>query len=358
MNNIYFQILDHLPDDSPLVLATVTATVGSTPQKPGSSALFGPSGLISGTVGGGVLEGEIQKIAQRSILSNESGYYKFKLDNEIGNGSGAICGGQASILTDANPGDHRIVFEQVRQSLNHRIPGVLVTIVNPITQNKVQIQRFWVTQNENLTLPYDHNRKIMLEVLNLLSGKNHTDYEEINVSLPLEMKNIVFLLEPINPPPQLVIVGAGHIGKALSHIGKLLDFEVTVIDDREEFANSDNLPDADHIILNDIREAVGEFNISHDTYIVIVTRGHKDDARALRECIGCGAAYVGMIGSKNKVSVMRKEFIQHGWAEPSEWKDIYAPIGLDIESKSVQEIAISIAAQLIQVKNSKKPVYV
>jgi len=110
--------------------------------------------------------------------------------------------------------------------------------------------------------------------------------------------------------------------------------------------------------VEDIGKAMSELDIAHDTYVVIVTRGHKDDAKALRECIGSEAAYLGMIGSKNKVSLMREEFIRKGWAEPREWKDIHAPIGLDIHSQCVQEIAISIAAQLIQVKNAKIPAYV
>jgi len=309
-------------------------------------------------VGGGVLEGEVQKIAQKALNSKESGYYSFKLDSEIGNGTGAICGGQASILVDATPEDNRIVFEQVIESIKERIPGVLVTMVSGIVDSKIKIQRYWVTENEKDTIPHDQNRKIAIEVQRLLRGGNHSEYEELNIPFPGEKHNVTILLEPINPPPHLVIAGAGHIGKALTHIGKLLNFEVTVIDDRVEYANSTNLPDADHIIVNDIGEAVGELKIAHDTFIVIVTRGHKDDAKALRECIGSGAAYVGMIGSKNKVAQMRAEFIKHGWAEPSEWKDIHAPIGLDIESISVQEIAISIAAQIIQVKNSKIPAYV
>jgi xanthine dehydrogenase accessory factor len=358
MNNIYLQLLDNLQKNSSLVIATVTKSIGSTPQKPGSSALFNLKGLVYGTVGGGVLEGEVQKIAQKAIVSKESGYYNFKLNNEIGSGAGAICGGQASILVDAAPSDHRIVFEQIRQSLKNRIPGILVTMVSGFDHNKIKIQRFWSTENEKNTIPHDHNRKISIEVQRLLSGGTHSEYEEMNIPLPEEDHNALFLLEPIFPPPHLVIAGAGHIGKALTHIGKLLDFEVTVIDDRVEYANNTNLPDADHIIVNDIGEAVGALKIAHDTYIVIVTRGHNDDTKALRECIGSGAAYVGMIGSKNKVALMRKEFIQHGWAEPNEWKDIHAPIGLDIEAKSVQEIAISIAAQLIQVKNSKIPAYV
>lgn len=180
----------------------------------------------------------------------------------------------------------------------------------------------------------------------------------MNIRFTGEEDETKFLLEPISPPAHLIIAGAGHIGKALSHIGKLLDFEVTVIDERAEYANPVNLPDTDHIIVKDVGEAIDELQIGPDTYVVIVTRGHKDDAKALRACIGSDAAYIGMIGSKNKVSLMRTEFIQNGWAEPGKWKDIHAPIGLEIQSISVEEIAISIAAQLILVKNTKKTSYV
>lgn len=358
MNNIYLQLLDRKAEEAPLVMATVTKAVGSTPQKPGSSALFNPIGLIYGTVGGGVLEGEVQKIAQKAILSKESGYYKFKLDNEIGKGVGAICGGQASILVDASPNDHRIVFEQLKQSLRDRIPGVLVTMVIGMADSKVRIQRYWLTDHEKNIIPHDHGWKIALEVQRLLSGGNRGDYEEINISIPGEDHDVLFLLEPIYPSAHLVIAGAGHIGKALSHIGKLLDFEISVIDDRAEYANPANLPDADHIIVEDTGEAMEEVKKTSDTFIVIVTRGHANDAKALKACISSDAAYIGMIGSRKKIALMREDFIQNGWAEPEEWEKIYAPIGLDIQSKSVQEIAISIAAQLIQVKNSKRPAYV
>lgn len=354
MNNIYLQLLDLQRTESSLVLATVTRTIGSTPQKPGSSAIFNLAGLLSGTVGGGMLEGEVQQIAQKAILSKESGYFHFKLDREISHGEGAICGGQASILVDASPGDHCIIFEQVRQSLVSRIPGVLVTLVTDITKKRARIQRYWLTENDHPILPNDPDGKIAAEVERLLSEGKDGDYKEFKISFSGEKKEPLILLEPIFPPSHLVIAGAGHIGKALSHIGKLLDFEVTVIDDRPEYANTANLPDADHIIIADIGKAMEEVKKTPDTFVVIVTRGHKDDARALKTCIGSGIAYIGMIGSKNKVALMQKDFIQNGWAKPEEWERIHAPVGLDIQSKSVYEIAISIAAQLVQVKNSKK----
>jgi xanthine dehydrogenase accessory factor len=353
MNNIYQKILDIQPAGSPLVLATVTKSVGSTPGKPGCSALFSPAGLLSGTVGGGVLEGEVFQIAQLAIQSKESGYYRFKLDGEIFHGEGAICGGETYILIDSSPGVHIKVFEQVEQSLVNRIPGVLVTMATKISGNGVRIKRYWLTEHENHNISHDFGWKIALEVQRLLLNGKPADYNEYNFAHTGNDPDVIFFLEPLFPPAHLVIAGAGHIGKALSHIGKLLDFEVTVIDDRPEYANTANLPNADHIINEDIGKAIENLNKSFDTFIVIVTRGHKDDARALMGCIGSDVAYIGMIGSKNKIALMQKDFTLHGWAAPGEWERIHAPIGLDIKSKSVQEIAISIAAELILVKNCK-----
>jgi len=355
MHNIYHHLLDIRQKGSLLALATVTRTIGSTPQKPGSSALFDLKGLVAGTVGGGVLEGEVQQIAQRAIRLKESGYYPFKLDGEISHGDGAICGGQAGILIDASPEDHVVVFESVKQSMINRTPGILVTIVTVNTDRGTCIQRFWLTGIENQTIPFLNDPVISGEVQRLLSAGKPGDYRELDVSPTGDEHKDMVLLEAIFPPPHLVIAGAGHIGRALSHIGKLLDFEITVIDDRPEYANPANLPDADHILVMDIGSAMEQLEKSPDTFVVILTRGHKDDARALKACIGADMAYIGMIGSKRKITQMQKDFLEHGWAAPEEWDLIHAPVGLDIRSVSVQEIAISIAAQLILVKNSNKP---
>jgi xanthine dehydrogenase accessory factor len=154
-----------------------------------------------------------------------------------------------------------------------------------------------------------------------------------------------------------LITGAGHIGKALAHLVNLLDFEVTVIDDRPEFANEMNIPDADHILTGNFDNIIRESAITGNTYIVIVTRGHKNDADALKCCIGSPASYIGMIGSKRKIALMREKFLQHGWATKQQWDRIHAPVGIDINSRTVQEIAVSIAAELIRVRNSKKNEY-
>jgi xanthine dehydrogenase accessory factor len=354
MKNIYLKILDLQPSVTGLVLATVTASEGSTPQKPGSSALFDRDGLISGTVGGGIVEGKVRELALKSVLTKESCYLHVSLNKDISNKEEAICGGEISILLDADPINYLPVFKEIKKAGDERKPGVLITMTTVHTEKQILIDRYWMSKESRPPLPVRFMERIEPEVDSILSSDNPDDFRKLELLIPGEKYSSIFCLEPVFPPPHLVIAGAGHIGKALSHLGKMLDFEVTVIDDRGEYANKKNLPDADHIIVNDIGGSIRKIKKSRDTYIVIVTRGHNDDAKALSPCCSSEAGYVGMIGSKGKVAKMRTEFIQKGLATEEQWNRIYSPIGIDIKSKSVEEIAVSIAAQLVMVKNSKR----
>jgi xanthine dehydrogenase accessory factor len=353
MKNIYLQISDRLKVNSDLVLATVVRTKGSTPQKPGSSALFGKTGLISGTVGGGIVEGKVQKIALESIAMGNSGYFHFNLANDISKKEEAICGGQISVLVDANLKNFALLLDEIRQSVLNRIPGVLITMVTGFSEETVLVNRYWMTLSAKPAIPVEFMSKLEPIINNIISEANPADYRDLEIEIPGEEPSSHFFLEPVFPPSRLVIAGAGHIGRSLTHLGQMLGFEVTVIDDRSEYADYENIPDADLIVVKNIGAAMTELQKDNDTYVVIVTRGHSDDAAALRPCIGSDLAYTGMIGSKKKISAMRTDFIAKGWATDKQWDTIFAPVGLDIKSQTVEEIAVSIAAQLVLVRNSR-----
>jgi xanthine dehydrogenase accessory factor len=352
MNNIYLLIPDTITGSVPLTVATVIETRGSTPQKHGSSALFSKEGLLAGTVGGGVLEGKVQQIAQKTLTTKKSGIFHFDLDNDISVKNDAICGGEATILIDASPSDNKGVFELIKRSLYKRIPGVLATIISGSSESDVKIIREWIISSSENNLPERYSSLFRREIESLLSASGTDSFRKFELDPAGDEKISFVLLEALFPEPKLIIAGAGHIGRALAHLGKILSFEVTVADDRAEYANKLNIPDADHLIVGDIGETMNRLSKDTDTYIVIVTRGHDDDAKALKPCINCGAAYVGMIGSKNKIAKMHRNFIQNGLATEEQWSEIHAPVGIDINSKTVEEIAVSIAAQLILVRNS------
>jgi len=166
-----------------------------------------------------------------------------------------------------------------------------------------------------------------------------------------ENRQTLFFFESVAPLPRLLIVGAGHISQALARQAAWLDFDITVIDDRADYASRDRFGQGASLVVADIEGAVREFPVSSDTYIVIVTRGHGHDAEALRACIHSPAVYIGMIGSRHKVALMREQFLGAGWATAQEWDHVRAPIGLKIGSRTVEEIAVSIAAELVQVRS-------
>ena len=174
---------------------------------------------------------------------------------------------------------------------------------------------------------------------------------------PQQGQRLEVLVEPLIPNPLLVIVGGGHIGQALAVQADLVGFDILVIDDRLEFTAAELFPEEVTTRCGRIDEEIDRLPIGGDTYIVIVTRDHRHDAEVLAACLHKPAAYIGMIGSRRKVELMRKEFVESGRATAAEFDRVYAPIGLDIGSVTVPEIAASIAAQLIAVrrKGAKDP---
>ncbi len=157
------------------------------------------------------------------------------------------------------------------------------------------------------------------------------------------------MLEVHEPPATLVIVGGGHIGKALATIGDLCGFSVVVVDDRPDYANQERFPEADRVICGGFAEVLGELPIDANSYIVTVTRGHKHDEISLRQVAGSAAAYVGMIGSKRRVGAVLQHLIDEGLDEAAV-RRVHTPIGLDIGAETPEEIAVAIMAEVVQVR--------
>lgn len=156
-------------------------------------------------------------------------------------------------------------------------------------------------------------------------------------------------LEPILPAALLYIFGAGHVSASLYKTAKDAGFDVIVVDDRETYANRERFPEAQEVIADDFDRAIQRLDIRESAYIVIVTRGHRDDMRVLRWAVGTKARYVGMIGSKRKTIAIFRELRREGL--PAQlFERVHAPIGLDIGAVTPEEIAISITAELIAVR--------
>lgn len=162
-------------------------------------------------------------------------------------------------------------------------------------------------------------------------------------------------IEAVIPEPAAIIFGAGHISKSLAQVSKMAGFAVTVVDNREAFANRERFPDVEEVIAAEYEEAFEKLNVNTSSYLIIVTRGHRDDMRVLRWAITTEARYIAMIGSKRKVIGVLREFEKEGLPR-EQFERIYAPMGLEIGAITPEEIAVSVAAEMIAVRrgaNSK-----
>jgi xanthine dehydrogenase accessory factor len=153
-------------------------------------------------------------------------------------------------------------------------------------------------------------------------------------------------VEPVLPPALLYIFGAGHVSVNLYQVARSAGFDVTVVDDREAYANRQRFPEAKEIIAEDFDRAMARLNPCESAYLVIVTRGHRDDMRVLRWAVQTSARYIGMIGSKRKTITIFQELIKEGLS-PDLFERVHAPVGLDIGAITPEEIAVSITAELI-----------
>jgi xanthine dehydrogenase accessory factor len=158
-------------------------------------------------------------------------------------------------------------------------------------------------------------------------------------------------VEPVLPPASLYIFGAGHVSVNLYRIARGTGFDVTVVDDRETYANRERFPDAKEVIAEDFGKAMARLVPSESAYIVIVTRGHRDDMRILRWAVQTPARYIGMIGSRRKTITIFQELTKEGLA-PELFEKVHAPIGLDIGAITPEEIAVAITAELIAARRN------
>jgi xanthine dehydrogenase accessory factor len=299
MLNLLPQIIARVRHGEAVALCTVVRARGSTPQDAGAAMLVTADGKTLGTLGGGCVEAEVRVRAQQLMAESKNQLFTFRLDHDYGWDDGLVCGGTMDIAV------------QVIRSSQELAP--LEDLLQKLTAG--------------------HEASWVIEVTD--EASKPARYEV-----------------PMVPTPTLVIAGAGHVGQALAEMGARLDFRVTVIDDRADYANASRLGGA-NCIVGEIEQELARFPIDRHTYIVIVTRGHKHDGRALLAVVNSPARYVGLIGSKRKVLTIFEDLQKQGVSREALSK-IHAPIGLEIGAATPMEIAVSIMAELIAVRRGRR----
>jgi len=281
----------------PVALGIITGVKGSSPQKLGAKAIFYPDRKIKGTLGGGCLEAEAQYLALNALRTGKPETFELVLDHDFGWDDGLICGG--------------------------KVLGVVIPNAQQLGEN------FW----NNLArrdLPKTWGVKKDFSI----ALADFTDHDWLYT-------------ETVTPPCELWIAGSGHIAQAVAPLALKLDFAVSIFDDRPELANHELFPKETAIHVGNWGDVLSRPFPESPTLGLIVTRGHNHDALVLESWIKRPFAFLGMIGSQRKWRMISEKFQAAKITTAEELARVACPVGIKIESKSVTEIAVSIAAQLI-----------
>jgi xanthine dehydrogenase accessory factor len=335
-------IVEFIDSGRAFAVALVLEAEGSTPRKAAVKAVIDETGKIHGTIGGGAVEAEAQRKAVEACRSGKPAITEMVLHGADRTAGEPICGGMMRVLIDPTAAKDRAAYAGLAEAVRQRQRGVMLTSVRTAASTETTAKWF-SAESVALDAPFPGSD----DISSCLKRETPQLFVEPSGGASPTLQ---VLVEPVIPKPLLVIAGGGHIGQALAIQASLVGFDVTVVDDRAEFTDPALFPDGTRTVCDDIPKKVADLSAGNDTYVVVVTRGHELDAEALEACIHAPVAYVGMIGSRRKISLIRKNFIQTRVATEEEFDRVFTPIGLDIGAVTVPEIAASIVAELIAVR--------
>ncbi|MCX5970840.1 MAG: XdhC family protein [Coprothermobacterota bacterium] len=344
MVRIETEVLRALESGQRIALVTLIDRQGSAPAPLGSKLAVFPGVRSLGTIGGGCLEAEAWQVAHGLLRTGGVARHSWRLTADQMAGSGMICGGRVEILAESFDAAWIPFFQALQGLVENRVKGLIVTRL-PAAESTCD-----TTGKALWRMEGGHPRE-------LLYGFPPNGYwealpdrcpqgVEVSSGFLLGGSTADFLWEPLNPAPELFLFGAGHISQRIAALAAQADFRVSVIDDREAFANQERFPEADQVLVRDFETALEGLRLGPDSAIAILTRGHLHDSTVLEQAVRTGAGYIGMIGSPEKIAIIYRQLREKG-IPPEALHRVHAPIGLAIGAQTIDEIALSIAAELV-----------
>jgi xanthine dehydrogenase accessory factor len=322
------------------VLATLVDAHGSTPQRVGARLLVRQDGTTAGTLGGGCIEAEVWEAAKGAMASGRAVTLDFTLNEDIALDYGLACGGTERIFVDPmyTPDDLALLRTLTATAPGDRRAVVIQVMDGGAPTETAQRIAVWEdgTVSGRLAAAHDAAVRLARDILEHARPKSGI--------LKLDDGAEVFA-DVFAEPPEVVVIGGGHVGRAVATVAHALGYRMTVIDDRKDFANHERFPEADAVIAGDIEQAIDAHAMTRNSAVIIVTRGHKYDYQALAAAVRSNAGYIGLMGSRRKVALIFRQLMADG-VPPERLQDIHAPIGLDIGAVSPEEIAVSIMAEV------------
>lgn len=344
MHHIFAELDQILRTGRSACYTALVETRGSTPQKSGALMLVYPDGSQVGTLGGGCVEAEVKRRALQLLDQGTTDLLTFQLDSDYGWDDGLICGGRMKMLVDPiRPGDDLSYFRTLADSFLADRACTEVVIIDAEKSGGETSSRYLINSDNHL----------------LAFRGRETAPDALWTHLrPLSERPRPYVIDGMSYLPhlkrcRLIVVGAGHVGQKVGELAASVDFDVWVVDDREEYCNADRFPAAKRLLVGPIDQMLSGLVIDSDTYCLIVTRGHNHDEEALYHLAETPARYVGLIGSRRKIKMIFEDLLQENISRDA-LRQVHAPLGFDIGSQTVPEIAISIVAELVAHRNLGK----
>lgn len=343
MKNLFLSCANILEAGEDVVMITIINREGSGPRTAGSKMLVRRDGSIAGTIGGGIFEAQAIRMAQEVFQSGQAMTRAFRFSGSDVTEMDMICGGNAEIFVDllrSSNSENAAVCRAIIDVKQRDQDAFLVTkiITGRGSENLIKLALI-IKGKETVGMPLSEENRQTLERMH----KNR-------YSQKVELGEIPYQIEPVHVPGTVYIFGAGHVSQRLASLTAFVDFQTIIVDDREEYANKERFPQADRIIVPESMEnCMKDLPISGKSYIVIVTRGHAFDMAVLSQALQTDAGYIGMIGSKRKRETIYLHLRRSGIQEEALAR-VHCPIGIDIEAETPEEIAVSIAGELIQAR--------
>jgi len=354
MESIYYEIVKSLEKKEKAALATIISRAGSAPRAVGAQYLVRQDGSSVGSIGGGCVEAEVWQRAQDTLEKERGSILRFNLTAEQLAEGGLICGGNIDILIEPLTGGSLEIYEEIGKIKRKGGSAILVTLVSvdgvvPRGEESKALIKPSGEKTGSLLGGKELEEELRGNIEILVKEKKPKLVTVETGSVDSSRKKVEVLLEPILSEPTVYLFGAGHVSQQIAPLAKRVQFRVVVIDDREIFANRERFPDADEILVSEFETCFQQLSIDEPSYVVIVTRGHLYDGFVLEQAVKTRSRYIGMIGSKKKIHILYQNLMKKGIPKET-LERVYAPIGLDINSETPEEIAVSIVAQLIQVR--------
>ena len=319
MRKVFETMLDCMEKGENTVLTTIIEDKGSVPRGKGSVMLIGTKGCLAGSIGGGAVEAESVRNGFLCLQNkrSETKEYNLSLQEET---LGMACGGEV-----------RVNFQYVDAK-----------------------SELWKNTAKEIIGRINEGKSGQL----LLKTRDNPEPEPVClVNCPLDMENLTMQENTVavsyTGEERVIIFGAGHIGAALTPLLKSVGFRVTVMDDRPEYVTRERFPLASELICDSFQKAAQRANFAEDDYVVIMTSGHLHDFEVEEQVLRFDTAYVGVVGSKKKIKTVNEKLRNAGICE-EKIAGIHTPIGISIKSVTPEEIAVSIAAEMILVRAERR----